>query len=845
MVVKQHGKLRVYNRIYEWVFDDSWVKNVLADLRPYSEAIAAWLDSNCQDESRLLQGQALEDAQIWADGKSLSDQDYRFLSACQELDKQEVQIALKVKEEESRILAEANQALAEAQQKANRKIKIGSKIMLYSLLVATFAGALAFGAIQTLRDTKEATRIEKEGARASQSFSWDGETNTEALLLAMRAGQDLRTLVKDGRSVQDYPTTSPILALQEILPEINQSNHSYSVNDVSFSSDGQRFASAQSDGTVRIWDLSGKQLAVLKGHQDRVVSVSFSPDGQRLATVGNDNTAQIWDLSGQQLTQLRWEADRVNINTVRFSPDGQRLVGIVDDDIVRLWDLNGKQLAKWKPGGVGIPTFSPDGQRLATLGEEDNTIRLWDLSGKLLSQWTIKSDEVGRLMFSPDGQHLATDGWSGAVGIWDLSGKQLVQWKVEPYTTESVSFSPDGRHLVGIADKGTVRLWNLRGKLLTEIKRQPGEFKVVSFSRDGQYLATGGYNGAVSIWDLSGKQMAEIIKGHQQGFDGMTLSLGVTYSDSVIFSQDGQHIATLNEDGRVRLWNRSGQKIAEFASNQAKINQVTFSRNGQHLATVATVRESMDLTVERIGSTFAQSKTPDSVVQIWNLSGQSLVQLKGHQGNVLKVKFSPNGQQIATTGEDGTARLWDLSGWQLAELKDQGKIYDVTFSPDNHQLVTVGEKGMIQLRDLQWKVSDPKVNYVSFSPDGQRIATAQENGSVRIWNLSGKQLAEFRGNERTITAVLFSSDGQRIATVNSSNKTLIWELSGRQIGLFEDFKGFSPDGQYVATQSYYGIVQLQRVRGLDELLAEGCNWLKDYFVSHPEALKYLKVCQKK
>ena len=92
MVVKQHGKLRVYNRIYEWVFDDSWVKNVLADLRPYSEAIAAWLDSNCQDESRLLQGQALEDAQIWAAGKSLSDQDYRFFAACQELDKREAQL---------------------------------------------------------------------------------------------------------------------------------------------------------------------------------------------------------------------------------------------------------------------------------------------------------------------------------------------------------------------------------------------------------------------------------------------------------------------------------------------------------------------------------------------------------------------------------------------------------------------------------------------------------------------------------------------------------------------------------------------------------------------------------
>ncbi|HAJ61230.1 MAG TPA: WD40 repeat domain-containing protein, partial [Cyanobacteria bacterium UBA8543] len=81
--------------------------------------------------------------------------------------------------------------------------------------------------------------------------------------------------------------------------------------------------------------------------------------------------------------------------------------------MVRLWNLKGKQLAEWKPGGVGIPTFSPDGKRLATLGEEDNTIRLWDLSGKLLAERKVEPDEVGRLMFSPDGQRLATDGNSG------------------------------------------------------------------------------------------------------------------------------------------------------------------------------------------------------------------------------------------------------------------------------------------------------------------------------------------------------------------------------------------------------------------------------------------------
>jgi CHASE2 domain-containing sensor protein len=86
--------LRVYNRIYESVFNQPWVDETLADLRPYAEAITVWLASNCQDKSRLLRGQALQDALVWAGSQSLSAQDYQFLAASQELDKREIQIAL-------------------------------------------------------------------------------------------------------------------------------------------------------------------------------------------------------------------------------------------------------------------------------------------------------------------------------------------------------------------------------------------------------------------------------------------------------------------------------------------------------------------------------------------------------------------------------------------------------------------------------------------------------------------------------------------------------------------------------------------------------------------------------
>ncbi|MDF5730287.1 MAG: AAA-like domain-containing protein [Rhizonema sp. PD38] len=93
LVVKQKGKLKVYNRIYQAVFNQNWINQILRQQRPYAEQLKAWLDSDCQDKSRLLRGKALQDALVWADGKNLTNEDEQFLRVSQEdLNKQRKQL---------------------------------------------------------------------------------------------------------------------------------------------------------------------------------------------------------------------------------------------------------------------------------------------------------------------------------------------------------------------------------------------------------------------------------------------------------------------------------------------------------------------------------------------------------------------------------------------------------------------------------------------------------------------------------------------------------------------------------------------------------------------------------
>lgn len=131
IIAKKENCLVVYNPIYEKVFDLEWITKELKKLRPYSENLKTWFNSSCQDESQLLRGKNLKKALIWKNGKNLSIEDEQFLDASQELEKRELERALEIKEEESRILVEANFTLNQAQKKAKRIIRFGSLGLMF------------------------------------------------------------------------------------------------------------------------------------------------------------------------------------------------------------------------------------------------------------------------------------------------------------------------------------------------------------------------------------------------------------------------------------------------------------------------------------------------------------------------------------------------------------------------------------------------------------------------------------------------------------------------------------------------------------------------------------------
>jgi tetratricopeptide (TPR) repeat protein len=155
LVVEDQGQLRVYNRIYQSVFDAGWVQTQLANLRPYGEAIAAWEASDRQDDSYLLQGEALTRAQVWAEDRTLGRADYRFLVESQKLGFQQDlevtnrQLTEKNQELESQTaaLAQIEARLAKSQgelDRVRRRTRRSSRIGVAVLAAALVGTGLSF-----------------------------------------------------------------------------------------------------------------------------------------------------------------------------------------------------------------------------------------------------------------------------------------------------------------------------------------------------------------------------------------------------------------------------------------------------------------------------------------------------------------------------------------------------------------------------------------------------------------------------------------------------------------------------------------------------------------------------
>ena len=213
-------------------------------------------------------------------------------------------------------------------------------------------------------------------------------------------------------------------------------NNPYSVQTLGFGRGGLLAAAitggpkagTTTPGTVRIWDLDGRELVGRPLHLPPfVLGLAFSPDAAQLAItfggrLGGPNGIEIRDVrSDERLARLRSD----EVRSVAFSPDGRLLAGGQLDGDVVLWESDG-----WSP--VGAPLASSGGEALS-------------------------------VAFSPDGRTLATSHNDGAVVLWDVESQQPIGSPLPglPNAWTTARFTPDGDRLFAVSDAGRAVRWEV------------------------------------------------------------------------------------------------------------------------------------------------------------------------------------------------------------------------------------------------------------------------------------------------------------------------------------------------------------------------------------------------
>ena len=503
---------------------------------------------------------------------------------------------------------------------------------------------------------------------------------------------------------------------------------------VKYSFDGKYIASSVGK-TIALWNTTtGILQSTLEGHREEIRSMMFSCNGQ-LASCSSDGQVLTWEpLTGIICRKLQvpddlWTSYSGGVR-MAFAPDGT--LAISDrSKAVYIWEPDrNTSLATVKPifGVEGMTFLSRGKLALACRPEalsKKSEILLYDLGTK--AERRILVPQFYRASFSSD-DHVAITTDNGNIRVYDLTTGSHLSLRHSKDPIHSLTFSSSNKGVFAVFYYGSVCYWDLKTRLKSYLGTSLHVIRGMVSSPDSKLaLAECGPSNDVWIWDVAspllvqptvasnltrwGRRWVDTTNASSSGNTDISSSIS-----SIVFSQDGHHLAAGSVNGTITLWNPATLRESRIIRSRGGYTYtISLSFHGNYLFSG--------------GSYYAR---------VWDTASRKLLQeLDGPSSAYPVAEFLPNDEGLVIGGINGTMRIWNLKTWDLQHTLDvTGRLSSIAPSQDGRLiacLVLGGRNQEIQIWDTEqykrlWNVQfhqsgTPIIEKIFFSVDNSYIAT--------------------------------------------------------------------------------------------------------------------------